>query len=200
MIPFVKDFIEKNSMNKRVLDLGCGDMNNGSYCILNGADSVVFVDINKCDDRILRFDLEKDIPLKDESFDVVLLVEVVEHIDRQIGLLNEVYRLLKSGGLVIITTPNILSWYSRIYFAFVGKLIQFHNKNYEDIGHINPFIPSIIVPLIEKKFKIVCQVYHNGVFPLLSFKVFSCRFTAQTLILVLRKDILRHTKVCGFQR
>lgn len=47
-------------------------------------------------------------PLATESFDVVLLLEVVEHLKDQYldGTISEVCRLLKKGGVVLITTPN----------------------------------------------------------------------------------------------
>lgn len=47
-------------------------------------------------------------PLEDGAFDVVLLLEVVEHLDddRLSAVLDEVRRLLRTGGTVVVTTPN----------------------------------------------------------------------------------------------
>jgi SAM-dependent methyltransferase len=46
-----------------------------------------------------------------ESFDVVFLFEVIEHVDLEEGvqLLKRVYSLLKDGGRLILTTPNVFS-------------------------------------------------------------------------------------------
>jgi len=46
--------------------------------------------------------------LADASFDVILLIEVVEHLrdDALAATLTELRRLLKPGGLVVVTTPN----------------------------------------------------------------------------------------------
>ena len=46
-----------------------------------------------------------------ESFNVVFLFEVIEHVDLEEGvqLLKRVYSLLKDGGRLILTTPNVFS-------------------------------------------------------------------------------------------
>ena len=46
------------------------------------------------------------LPLEDESFDVVSLVEVVEHVDDPMGLLRGAGRLLRPGGAAYVTTPH----------------------------------------------------------------------------------------------
>jgi ubiquinone/menaquinone biosynthesis C-methylase UbiE len=48
------------------------------------------------------------LPFKDESFEVVFITETIEHIlpDNLIPNLNELYRMLKTDGYVIVTTPN----------------------------------------------------------------------------------------------
>lgn len=46
------------------------------------------------------------LPYPDNTFDAVLLSEILEHIDRDVDGLKEVYRVLKPGGVVAITVPN----------------------------------------------------------------------------------------------
>lgn len=46
------------------------------------------------------------LPYADETFDAVILSEVLEHIDDDVRALNEVYRVLKPGGVVVITVPH----------------------------------------------------------------------------------------------
>ncbi len=46
------------------------------------------------------------LPLADRSVDAVLLVEVVEHLERPEAVLHEAHRVLKVGGRLLVTTPN----------------------------------------------------------------------------------------------
>lgn len=45
-------------------------------------------------------------PYPDNTFDAVILSEILEHLDRDVDGLKEVYRVLKPGGVVAITVPN----------------------------------------------------------------------------------------------
>lgn len=46
------------------------------------------------------------LPYPDDTFDAVILSEILEHIDDDVAGLREVYRVLKPGGVVAITVPN----------------------------------------------------------------------------------------------
>lgn len=70
-------------------------------------------------------DLTKPLPFEDQSFDVLIAVEVMEHITSHASLFNEAYRILKPGGLLLFTTPNILSLKSRFRFLFTGFFYSF---------------------------------------------------------------------------
>lgn len=55
--------------------------------------------------------LNATFPLADASYDTVICTEVIEHItfDPSKGLLNEIHRILKKGGTLVLSTPNITS-------------------------------------------------------------------------------------------
>jgi SAM-dependent methyltransferase len=60
------------------------------------------------------FDLEKEkAPYPDDSFDGAILMEVLEHfkVDPMFAL-SELNRVLKTGGFLLLTTPNLASWVS----------------------------------------------------------------------------------------
>ena len=65
-------------------------------------------------------DLRKRLPYDDASFDVVLLVEVIEHLSDHQAALGELSRILKPGGVLILTTPNIMRLNSRVHFLLSG--------------------------------------------------------------------------------
>ena len=65
-------------------------------------------------------DLNSQLPWPDASFDVVVSVEGIEHLENRFGFLRAVHRLLRPGGLLVITTPNIVSLRSRVRFFGSG--------------------------------------------------------------------------------
>ena len=54
----------------------------------------------------------------DDTFDLVILGEVIEHLYDPDVLLRECNRILKKNGVLLITTPNLTSWYNRILLFF----------------------------------------------------------------------------------
>lgn len=99
----------------RVIDLGCGM---GFYLmVMNRLRKMQIFGLDQERERLLRAHsevsdarlLEGDIlslPFGAESFDKVLLSEVLEHIDDDIGALKAIHRLLKPGGLLAISVPH----------------------------------------------------------------------------------------------
>jgi 2-polyprenyl-3-methyl-5-hydroxy-6-metoxy-1,4-benzoquinol methylase len=63
-----------------------------------------------------RCNLEEGIPYDDATFDLVYSGEVIEHIYNPDFMLEECHRILKPGGLLIISTPNLQAWYNRMLF------------------------------------------------------------------------------------
>jgi SAM-dependent methyltransferase len=69
-------------------------------------------------DRFHVADLNGPLPWPDSSFDLVVSVEGVEHLENTFAFFREAYRICKPGGLFLITTPNICSLRSRVrYFG-----------------------------------------------------------------------------------
>jgi len=56
-----------------------------------------------------------DAPFEEESFDAIVLQDVIEHVPSPRELLKKVYKLLKTGGVVMITTPNYQSISRALY-------------------------------------------------------------------------------------
>ena len=103
---------------KKVIDCGCGS---GSYVLALrelGADAYgieyseqkvrKFKELGIEAERIQTGNIE-EIDAADETFDVALLNEVLEHVPNDRKTLSEVYRILKPGGMLVIFSPN--RWY-----------------------------------------------------------------------------------------
>jgi len=79
------------------------------------------------------------LPVKSGCFDLVVASEFIEHIDTSSfnAFLDEIHRVLKPGGEVILTTPNYLSFWPVLEMA----LNKFGDVDYTE-QHINKFTPS----------------------------------------------------------
>lgn len=71
--------------------------------------------------NVVRGDMETRLPFDDGSFDIVLCVEGIEHVDAQHQLVKELHRVLAPGGTLILTTPNLLCLRSRVASALTGQ-------------------------------------------------------------------------------
>jgi len=91
-------------VGKRVLDIGCGRNK------LPGAEGIDFAANSVAD---VRHDLNVfPYPLSDSCYEVILLRNVIEHLQDIVRLMEEVHRVGKPGADVIITTPHFSSLYS----------------------------------------------------------------------------------------
>lgn len=72
--------------------------------------------------RMSVFDVERDeFPLEDESFDVILCLEVLEHLAIDpMAMMAEVNRVLRPGGTFVLTTPNAVRW-SNVVNILIGE-------------------------------------------------------------------------------
>lgn len=142
----------------KVLDVGAGE---GYFTqMLKEAGH----DVEACDVRPDEYsaeapfhsaNLNESIPLASESFDCVVSIEVIEHIENHPNFVNELFRVTRKGGTVIITTPNILNISSRWYFFATGyddcapRPVVAMREDYE-LQHINPIGLPRLMLLIER--------------------------------------------------
>ena len=59
--------------------------------------------------RTISATLEKELPFDNNSFDVVTMIAVLEHLEHPIEIMNEISRVLKPNGALIITVPSVWS-------------------------------------------------------------------------------------------
>jgi len=115
----------ERSQGKRALDLSCGGGDTARMLAAQGFEVVAteYGLLSPMPDGIYRVggvDLNQYLPFRSAAFDAVNLVEVIEHIENQAQLIREIARVLKPGGVVLISTPNILNVFSRVRFLFTG--------------------------------------------------------------------------------
>ncbi|MBF0387020.1 MAG: methyltransferase domain-containing protein [Candidatus Omnitrophica bacterium] len=110
----------------KVLDLGCGNGRTGKMIADRG------FPVEACDMDSDRFEfhnvipfrqgnLDSRLPYDDQTFDCVILMEVIEHVYNPGFVIGEISRILKPGGRLVLSTPNILNISSRLRFLFEGS-------------------------------------------------------------------------------
>lgn len=153
-----------------ILDAGCGTgfilHNLKKYGNLYG------LDINEQAVRICKQNGLKnvvcgsvlDLPFRKETFDIVILADIIEHIKNDKKVIREAYRVLKKNGIVIIHTPsNTMPW--SILDNEFGHVRRYNTQRLKDIllqekftiqkiSYTNFFLyfPQRLVRLIQKLF------------------------------------------------
>lgn len=169
-------------MNK-ILDLGCGDnklANKDKFPNYDFNGEVIGLDFNEPADVV--HDLNKKLPFKDNTFDIVYTHHVLEHIENIINLLKEVHRILKKGGYFLICVPHIsyldslgdlshkrLFSYSSLDFMIFGKHSQLRtSEKFELIKRKIVFgkLHKILgIEFLANKFPHLYNGFFMGIFP-----------------------------------
>ncbi len=68
----------------------------------------------------IRLDMNQTFPLPDEQFDFISCIEGIEHLEDQFQFVRECHRVLRSNGILVMSTPNILNMASRLKYFFSG--------------------------------------------------------------------------------
>lgn len=89
------------------IDLGAKSNSASYYRFLQVGDTVdiQYTDLNPSSEDILQVDLEKHIPVEDDSQDFLILNNVLEHLFEYQSCVDECYRVLNSGGELIGVVP-----------------------------------------------------------------------------------------------
>jgi len=128
-----------------VLDAGCGPgwyalalLDRGARVVaLDGTAAMVERARARVGDRarVLLHDLERPLtPLPDVAFDAVVLALVVHHVDDRAGLLAELFRVLRPGGRLVLSTHHPLADWRRCggsYFAVEKVALPFAAGAYQ---------------------------------------------------------------------
>ena len=108
---------------------------------------VVPADINGLRPDYVRADMTLDLPFDDQSFDAVVCTEGIEHMLNPDHLLKELLRVCRVGGTVVISTPNVLCFYSRLQFLLTGTFHQFSPAQLREFRRDEPGDRFHIAPI-----------------------------------------------------
>lgn len=178
----VFSLITNNSLkNKKILDIGAG-RGHMAQRIGNKLESEgLKVDeiLTACDlfpeffeydmIRCEKLNFMSKLPYEDQSFDIVYSIEVIEHLTNPVEFLKEIYRVLKPGGRLIFSTPNILNINSRVsyvtsgFYKLFGPLSYDLNKAGQLAGHIMPLSYYYLYYFLAKEGFGNIQYHHDRI-------------------------------------
>lgn len=133
---------------KKVLDMGCGDglltyflaragadvtgVDNDEQGIMYARESIALMDKNKNLKYTFVNASVYELPLQSDSFDVVVSCEVIEHVPEPVRMVAEAHRVLKKGGMLVVTTPHRLTEFPK------------------DINHVHEYFPTELQKILEE--------------------------------------------------
>lgn len=77
-------------------------------------------------------------------FDAVVALELVEHLENPHHFLRQCRALLRPGGVLVLSTPNLANPASQAMFLREGHPQWFRDEDYRDQGHIMPLAPVVL--------------------------------------------------------
>lgn len=147
-----------HGQGKRALDLGAGD---GFWSRQLRARGWTVTATNCRDSRspagALEVDAEEPLPFPDATFDLVWVIEVIEHVRNVEPLVAELRRVVRPGGRIILTTPNSAFWLYRVLNLFGITPAQIQNPQHQQFfsfpdirrlfptAHLYGFFPYALV-------------------------------------------------------
>src|SRR5215208_7070760 len=119
----VRAWLNGTPPGSRVLDAGCGE--GVLVDEFAGRLAIEGVDPNYASERVRTGSLTA-LPYPDATFDRALCLDVLEHLtfDEQPRALSELFRVLKPGGELLVSAPNLAHLQSRVHFILKGRLIR----------------------------------------------------------------------------
>jgi SAM-dependent methyltransferase len=145
----------------RVLDAPCGDgaltrelAAHGWHTVAGDIEPVALGEADRV--RFLRLDLDETLPFADDSFDAVVSLEGIEHLLSPARCLAEFCRVLRPGGRLVLTAPNVNNVQSRWHYLIAGRFSGFRpvaRRTLTELGgpavhHVTPpYLPTIVYVL-----------------------------------------------------
>lgn len=130
----------------RLLDLGCNK---------NALKKYLPKEIEYVGKDYPEVDLEKSrLPFRNNSFDCVSMLEVMEHLKEPTHIIKEIKRVAKPNGIIFISLPNSNHIYYRLKFLF-GKPNDELPFGHQTKKHLHFPIRSQSITFIKKYFRIV---------------------------------------------
>lgn len=160
-----------------VLDIGCSSGDISSFLVAKGirtfGTDICSEKINQASKKGIITtvsDVSKGLPYKDKFFDLVLAGEIIEHLINTDYFLEEICRVLKDKGGLVISVPNLANLENRLRLL-AGRYPIFVDYTSRGDNHLRVYTGKALVrQLKEKGFKI--ETYTGSFVPPISYSLF----------------------------
>jgi ubiquinone/menaquinone biosynthesis C-methylase UbiE len=152
---------------QKILDLGCGEgimlerlINRFPHAEIEGYDlNNENIEICKALNLPVKYGDICRLDIDDNSIDCILFIEVIEHMHNYTEALQEIYRVLKPGGVLVLMYPN------DTVFKFLRTMMLRHQEANLDYGHVMQWHPELMLKMAGKQgFKNVSHKFLPFVF------------------------------------
>ena len=198
--------LEQRPGPQRIVDVGCGD-GSATHLVkrLDPRNTVIGVDwsamalVQARARGLLVIQGGVDaagLPLPDASADVVVMSELIEHLVDTDAAVEEARRILRPGGILLLSTPNLAAWFNR---GLVGLGIQpvfsevslrgiYGRPGSQVVGHLHMFTKRALTEfLTDRGFtceRVMGAPYHDVPRPMRPLDRLICRWPAASSILL----------------
>lgn len=151
----VAELLGDVAKRKVVLDLPCGEGAFSKRMLERGADVFSADCLNIIQIPPAQFslvDMDERLPYANATFDAVVCIDGIEHIERPFDFIKECQRILRKGGTLIISTPNLSALRSRWRYLLTG----FHQgeKSPLDESEWTPYHHVSLVSFPELRYRL----------------------------------------------
>lgn len=159
-LEFMKRYVP--DVHARIVDVGCGNgaflaqLALNGYTNLSGVEAIEYPMPKKF--PVARADASSErIPGTNASYDAATAWEVFEHLENPRHALREIHRILKPGGFLLVSMPNVFHIMSRLMFLRQGNVPRWTAAN----DHYNIFTRHIFQKVFLRDFELVHVAYHR---------------------------------------
>jgi len=191
---WIENTLKQIPPGSRILDAGAGELQYKRFChhleyvsqdfgLYDGTGNGAGLHVGTWDQS--KLDIVSDIgaiPEEDASFDAIMCIEVLEHLQVPLQALKEFSRLLRSGGHLIITSPfcslthfapyHFCSGFNRYYYATHLPSLGFEIMEIEPNGNFFEYLAQEVrrLPAVASRYAAVGKRWwwlHGLMYPLL---------------------------------
>jgi len=161
----LKKWLKDSPKDLKIVDLGSGSGEMEQQLLALGFHNLTAVDIDRYFPEDLmqlgvgfvKADLSRDtLDIPDASTDIVFAVQIFEHLENPWHCAREIRRIIKPGGKIYFSIPDVCSFINRVSFLFKGDFRTYGVTN----NHLSVFTTSLFKKLWQDDVEI-CGVYHS---------------------------------------